>query len=93
MSVNFKTFIKDIYSIWQNPKSDFRAILYSPRNDFDEIEDIEYSFIFTIPNRVYLFSRKTKEEIQVYDHQLQNYKFENDMLILNLDNKEIRFQL
>lgn len=92
---NFERFIKEIYNIWCKPKSDFRAILFSPRHDFDEIDDIENNFIFTTPNRLYLYSRSNKKEIQIYDYQLEKYRIKDNVIILKLknENKEIGFEL
>ncbi|WP_290441294.1 hypothetical protein [Clostridium tagluense] len=40
-----------------------------------------------------LNSRKTNQEAEIYDYQLEDYKIIGDKLVLKLKNKEIIFEL
>ena len=105
----FKKFIIDVYNEWNKEDriftkrqfgtdlrfKNFFGTLFGAisRHTFENIKDIIDYMDALNPNMIMLVSRKTEQEIEVYEHQLLDYKIDGDILTIQLKNKEVKFEM
>lgn len=103
----FKQLILDAYKEWNKPERIFTKETFGitatyksfwgtifgaiSRDSFQDITDIEKYMEIANPDMFMLNSRVTNQEVEIYEWQLQDYKIEDDKLILKLKNKDIIF--
>lgn len=105
----FKQLILDVYSEWNKPERVFKknefGVEYTYKNfwgeifgaisrdTFDNIKDIDKYMDICNPNMLCIHSRETKQELEIYDWRLKDYRIEGDNFIINLNNKEEIFKM
>jgi hypothetical protein len=63
------------------------------QKSFSDIADINKYMDIGQSDMLLLKSRKTNQEVEIYEWKLKDYKIENDILCIELDNKNIEFKL
>lgn len=89
-SCKFKKLIIDVYNI-RNQSEHISGIIYSATNStgFSEITDIEGYVNNCSPSMLYLKSKATDNEVDIYDYDIEDYKIKNsqNMIYILLKSK------
>lgn len=89
-----RTFNKQEFGITATYNNYF-GIIYGAisQTSFSDILDIDKYMDIGQSDMLLLVSRKTSQEVEIYEWKLKDYKFKEDILYIELDNKSIEFQL
>lgn len=105
----FKQLILDVYKEWQKPErtfvknmqgielkyNNFWGTIYGviAKDTFDNIINIERYMDICNPDMFLLNSRVTRQEIEVYEWNLKDYKIVDNELVLMFNNGVINFEM
>jgi hypothetical protein len=87
-----RVFTKEVVGqTWQY--KNFFGVIYNAisNHSFDDITDIKGYMETMNPDMLLLHSRITDQEVEIYSWKLKDYSIEGDKLIINLDNKTVKF--